>query len=69
MAVKSFTEFFDKVDELFKNNATAYQQSLVRELGGEIAKFTPVDTGAATANWLGIVTGKLLTAILEKNLR
>ena len=57
MAVKSFTEFFDKVDKLFKNNATAYQQSLTTELGGEIAKFTPVDTGAATANWQGSING------------
>lgn len=53
--LKSFADFEAIVKDVYKNNTKNYQQDFTTELGGEIAKLTPVDTGRATANWTGSI--------------
>lgn len=53
--LKSIAEFGNIVERLFKKNAKNYQQDFTVELGGDIAKLTPIDTGKATANWTASV--------------
>jgi hypothetical protein len=64
--LKSFADFNKIVKDVYQNNAKNYQQDFTTEMGGEIAKLTPVDTGRATANWTGSinepnVTPKIVT--------
>lgn len=53
--VRSFADFTKIVDEVYKNNTKNYQQDFTTELGGDIARLTPVDTGRATGNWTGSI--------------
>lgn len=53
--LKSFSAAADLIEKTFEDNAVLYQQDFTVELGGDIAKDTPVDTGKATANWQGSV--------------
>ena len=49
--IKSFKEFDRIAKEVFQNNAKIYHQNFTTELGGDVARLTPIDTGKATANW------------------
>ena len=53
--LKDFNEFEKLVNKVFENNVRIYQKNFTVELGGEIARYTPVDTGHATGNWHGSV--------------
>jgi hypothetical protein len=55
MALKSFAEFNKLVKKIAKKNAVQYQRDFTVEVGGDIARYTPVDTGRATANWTGSI--------------
>jgi hypothetical protein len=57
MALKSFAEFNKLVNKIAKENALQYHKDFTTEVGGDLAKMTPVDTGRATANWNGSVNG------------
>jgi hypothetical protein len=51
MALESFKQFTDIVEDVFQANAFDYQNQFTSRLGGEIAKRTPIDTGLAKGNW------------------
>lgn len=53
--LKSFAEFGKIVNKVFEQNAIHLQQDFTTEIGGDIARLTPIDTGKATANWEGSV--------------
>ena len=55
MALKHFSEFNKIVKKIAKNNTLQYHKDFTTELGGEVARMTPVDTGRATANWTGSI--------------
>jgi len=66
---KTFKQAFDRIEEVFEGNTVTYQQRFVIKMGTEIAKSTPVDTGAATANWQGSINAPDLnpTSKLDKS--
>ena len=51
MALKSFNEFLDIVEDVFQSSSFDYQNQFASRLGGEIAKRTPIKTGLAKGNW------------------
>jgi len=65
MALKSFKQFGDIVKKVAERNAVNYQQGMATEIGGEVARLTPIDTGRATANWQGSVNAPKLTPVKQ----
>lgn len=53
--LKSFAEFGKIVKKRFEKNGVNFQQDFTTEIGGDIARLTPIDTGKATGNWTGSV--------------
>ena len=51
MALKSFKEFTDIVEDVAEANAFDFQNQFTSRMGGLIAKGTPIKTGLAKGNW------------------
>jgi hypothetical protein len=51
MALESFKQFTDIVEDVFQANAFDFQNQFTSRMGGEIAKRTPIKTGLAKGNW------------------